>query len=318
MNQDPKVVLGMPAYSRPDVLPRTLESLLSQTYRDFALLIVDDDPSAETAAIVETYARDYPNVSYEANGRRLGMVENWRKTFRRARKAYPASPYFAWVSDHDVWHARWLAEMVAALDADPGVVLAYPENLRMMADQSRMAIKVFETVGISSRADRMRASARFMLAGDMIYGLMRAEALDDAGVFRAVITPDRQVLLALSLFGTVKQVPEVLWYREMLHRFDLRRQREAFFPGGAPLYAYAPSHLQHFVVLMSDFAVRGRGKPAFGRLAGAYYAMLQLWCSVVRDLVQPKAGWRRAFSREPISSSHVGGEAAAGALEQPE
>jgi glycosyltransferase involved in cell wall biosynthesis len=299
----------MPAYSRPDVLPRTLESLLSQTYRDFALLIVDDDPTPETAAIVASYAREYPNVSYEANGRRLGMVDNWRKTFRRARKRYPGSPYFAWVSDHDVWHARWLQEMVAALDADTDVVLAYPENLRMMADQSRMAIKVFETVGMSSRADRMRASARYMLAGDMIYGLMRAEVLKSAGVFRGVITPDRQVLLALSLFGTFKQVPEVLWYREMRHGFDLRRQREAFFPRGAPVYAYAPSHLQHFVVLLWDFAVRGRGRPSFGRLAGAYYAMLQLWCSVARDLMQPKAGWRRAFSRDPISASHVGDEA---------
>ena len=317
MSQNAKVVLGMPAYSRPDVLPRTLESLLSQTYRDFALLIVDDDPSPETAAIVEAYAREYPNVSYEANGRRLGMVENWRKTFRRARRTYPASPYFAWVSDHDVWHARWLQEMVAALDADTDVVLAYPENLRMMADQSRMAIKVFETVGMSSRAARLRASARSMLAGDMIYGLMRAEALEQAGVFRGVITPDRQVLLALSLLGTSKQVPEVLWYREMLHGFDLRRQREAFFPSGAPWYAYAPSHLQHFVVLLWDFAVRGRGRPAFGRLAGAYYAALQLWCSVVRDLMQPKAGWRRAFSREPISSSPVSDDAA-GALEQAE
>jgi len=294
MSRDPKVVLGMPAYSRPDVLPRTLESLLSQTYGDFALLIVDDDPSPETAAIVETYAREYPRVSYEANGRRLGMVGNWRKTFRRARKTYPASPYFAWVSDHDVWHARWLEEMVAVLDAHPNVVLAYPENLRMMADQSRMAIKVFETVGMPSPGDRLRTSARSMLAGDMIYGLMRAQPLEDAGVFRRVITPDRQVLLALSLLGEFKQVPEVLWYREMLRGFDLRRQREAFFPAGAPLYAYAPSHLQHFAVLLWDFGVRGRGKPAFGRVAGTYYALLQLWFSLVRDLMQPKAGWRRA------------------------
>jgi glycosyltransferase involved in cell wall biosynthesis len=318
VNHDPKVVLGMPAYSRPDVLPRTLESLLSQTYTDFALLIVDDGPSPETAAIVETYAREYPHVSYEANGRRLGMVENWRKTFRRARQQYPASRYFAWVSDHDVWHARWLHEMVAVLDANPDIVVAYPENLRMMADQSRMAIKVFETVGMKRRADRMRHSARSMLAGDMIYGLMRVEALEVAGVFRPVITPDRQVLLALSLIGEVKQVPEVLWYREMLHGFDVRRQREAFFPGGAPLYSYAPSQLQHFAVLMWDFVVRGRGRPAFGRLAGAYYAMLQLWCSIVRDLVQPKAGWRRAFSGEPISSSPVAADATAGAFERTE
>jgi hypothetical protein len=243
------------------------------------------------------------------------MVENWRKAFRRARERYPASTYFAWVSDHDVWHARWLHEMVSVLDANPDVVLAYPQNFRMMADEGRMAIKVFETVGMARRADRMRKSARHMLAGDMIYGLMRADALEAAGIFRGVITPDRQVLLALSLFGQVKQVPEVLWYREMVRAFDIERQRGAFFPDGIPLYAYAPSHVQHFVVLLWDFGVRGRGRPAFGRLAGAYFAALQGWGSLVRVLTQPKAEWRqtarRAFARASAPSS-----APSGALEQ--
>ncbi len=50
----PRVVLGMPAYNRPDTLPRTLESLLTQTCTDFALVIVEDDPAASTAAIVAT------------------------------------------------------------------------------------------------------------------------------------------------------------------------------------------------------------------------------------------------------------------------
>src|SRR5262249_49665495 len=247
---DPKVVLGLPAYDRPDVLARTLESLLSQTYQDFALVIVDDCPSQDVTAIVETYKREYPRVTYEANSARLGMVGNWRKVFERSRQLYPGSQYFAWVSDHDVWHARWLQEMVAVLDAYPAVVLVYPESLRMVPEGARKTHRTFETFGMTSRGLRMRRSARHMLSGEMIYGLMRADALDAAGVFRHVVTPDRQVLLALSLFGEVKQVREVLWYREFVRVFDVGRQREVFFPGGAPLYIYLPSHLQHFATLV--------------------------------------------------------------------
>ncbi len=43
----------MPAYNRPDALPRVLESLLSQTCQDFALVIVDDAPSDRIRDIVE-------------------------------------------------------------------------------------------------------------------------------------------------------------------------------------------------------------------------------------------------------------------------
>ncbi len=293
MTANPRVVLGMPTYDRPDALPRTLESLLSQTYRDFTLVIVDDSPSSRVAAIVESYAREFPGASYEANSTRLGMVGNWRKTFELSRRLYPRSEYFAWVSDHDVWHPRWLHEMVSVLDRYPDVVLTYPENLRMLPDDAKMARKGFQTFGVISASRRIRQSARHMLAGDTIYGLMRADALEAAGVFRRVITPDRQVLLALSLFGQIMQVPEVLWYRELVRVFNVQRQREVFFPEGAPAYAYLPSHVQHCATLLWDFGIRGKGRPAFGRLAGIRYAAIQLWFSFVRDLVQPKSQWRR-------------------------
>src|SRR6185436_3460296 len=103
---------------------------------------------------------------------------------------------------------------------------------------------------LSSRGARLRKSARYMLSGDMIYGLVRADALQAAGVFRHVVTPDRQVLLALSLFGEVKQVPEVLWYREFVRVFDVQRQREVFSPDGVPVHMYLPSHVQHFATLL--------------------------------------------------------------------
>jgi len=117
-------------------------------------------------------------------------------------------------------------------------------------------------------------------------------------------------------------VPEVLWYREVLRVFDLRRQREAFFPNGAPLYVYLPSHLQHCAVLLWDFGVRGKGRPAFGRLAGIYYAAVQLWFSVVRGLVQPKSDWRQAakhtLARWPFSSPRPADDPASGAVEHAE
>lgn len=294
MSRAPRVVLGMPAYNRPDTLGRAIESLLSQTFQDFALVVVDDAPSPESRAIVAAYAGGVPPVGYEANAARLGMIGNWRRVFERARALYPASEYFAWVSDHDLWQARWLETLVAVLDRHADVVLAYPRHLQVTSGGVRWSAKekTFDTFGIADRGERLKRAARYMLSGDMIYGLMRARVLEEAGVFRRVITPDRQVLLALALHGQFRQVPEVLWYREFMHRFDIARQRKAFFPDGVPVYGYLPPHLQHFATTLWDFTIRGRGRPAFGRLAGLRYAASQLWWSVVRDVVRPKLEWR--------------------------
>jgi len=280
----PRVVLGLPAFARPDSLPRALESLLSQTYQDFALVVVDDAPDATVAPIVDRYARDDPRISYAANPARLGMVGNWRKVFEEGRARYPGCDYFAWVSDHDVWHARWLETLVSVLDQEPSVVVAYSASLRTTSDDAWLEKKGFDTSGIRRASTRIARAAEQMLAGDMIYGLIRARTLEAAGVFHHVVTPDRRVLLALSLFGGVRHVPEVLWYREMERDFDLERQRKVFFPDGTPLYAYFPSHMQHCASLLWDFGIRGKGRPQFGRFAGASYAAVHLWFSLARQL----------------------------------
>ena len=298
MSLRPRVVLGLPAYDRPDTLPRTLDSLLSQSFRDFALVIVDDSNSPDTAAIVERYSRDDSRITYEANPRRLGMVRNWRRVFERGRQLYPEADYFAWVSDHDLWSARWLREMVSVLDGDRDVVLAYCESLQMRLNLVKNDTKRFETGGMRDPAERLRTSARYMLAGDMIYGLMRADALQAAGVFHRVLVPDRQVLLALSLLGQVRQVPEILWYREFVRAFSLDRQREAFFPEGSPLYVRLPWYIQHAATLCWDFAVLGRARPAVGRLAAVRYAAIQLRASLLRDIAAPRSGWLRTLIGE--------------------
>jgi glycosyltransferase involved in cell wall biosynthesis len=294
VSTSPRVVLGLPAFARPDSLPRALESLLSQTYQDFALVVVDDAPHANVAEIVERYACDYPQINYLTNPTRLGMVGNWRKVFEQGRTQYPRSDYFAWVSDHDVWHARWLETLVSVLDREPQVVVAYTASLRTTSDDAWLEKKGLDTAGIRRASTRIARAAEQMLAGDMIYGLMRARALEAAGVFRHVVTPDRQVLLALSLFGGVRHVPEVLWYREMERDFDLERQRKVFFPEGTPLYAYLPSHVQHCGSLLWDFGIRGKGRPQFGRFAGASYAAIHLWFSLARQL--PRLGRRARTS----------------------
>ena len=303
MEADPRVsegvraVFGMPAYNRPDALARVLESLLSQTLPAFAIVIVDDKPTPEVRAIVETYAALHPHITYEANPVRLGMIGNWHKAFTRARELYPASEFFAWVSDHDVWHPRWLEVLAGALDARPQAVMAYPQMQRVFPNERRPVTRLFSTAGVSSRVARLRAATSEMTAGNCIYGLFRARALEQAGVFQGVIMPDRQVLLALCALGEFVHVPQVLWYREVAGVFSFSRQRQMFFTGRIPLHTYLPANVQHCAVLFWDFAVRGRGRPAMGRLAGALYALMQILYSIRRETLRDDADWRLALSR---------------------
>ena len=265
----PRVVIGIPLYENVDDLPEALESLLGQTFRDVAFVACDDSASAIAEAIIRRYAERDARLSYERNPRRLGMTANWRRVFERGRSMYPDAEYFAWGSDHDAWHPRWLESLVALLDAHPEAVLAYPQNIRISgAGEPLITPWRFDTAGVHEADKRLSIAAREMFAGDMVYGLFRAQAQERAGIFRSVLLPDRLLLSELAVYGEFVQVPEILWYRRFMGIASLQRQRAAFYPDGAPWHSYVPWWLTHPAVLAYNLAVLGRGEPEIGRTRG--------------------------------------------------
>lgn len=265
----PRIVLGVPLYNRARFLPEAIESLLGQTHPHVSLVLVDDCSSDETPQIAERYATAHPQrVDYVRNPERLAMVGSWQRAYRLARELHPDAPYFAWGSDHDVWHPRWAQALVEVLEASPEAVLAYPLS-RRLSEHSEVFYETwsFATRGVTDPRLRMRRTITGMAAGFMIYGLFRVDALERTGGFRRVILPDRLLLTELSLQGEFHQVPEVLWYRRLMVAVTFSRQRNALFAPSAPLSSYAPWWLTHSCALGWTLTVQAP-ESARGRLRG--------------------------------------------------
>lgn len=266
-----RVVIGAPLYNHADDLPEALESLLIQSYRDFRLICVDDQSTDATGEIVQRYAAQDARIVYTKNPSRLGMIDNWRRAFDLALDDTPDADYFAWASDHDIWHPRWLATLMAELDAHPEAVLAYPRNRRIGPDGVMNDKRPWEfaTEGVDDLRSRFKRTMRHMSAGNMIYGLGRVDAIRRAGVFRHVLVPDRLLLMELALEGQFRQVPDILWFRRWYGRiFSLQRQRRAFFPNGRPFYAFVPWWISHACALTWTLGVRGERSPELNRWTG--------------------------------------------------
>jgi glycosyltransferase involved in cell wall biosynthesis len=224
----PLVVVGVLLHDNVRHLPLALASLLAQRFDAFAVVVIDDSTLDEPGRIVAEELGADPRVHYSRNPRHLGLVASWRRAFRLARELYPQAAYFAWGSDHDVWEPDWLAELTAALDANPRAVLAYPLNDRI--DDDGLSIRApwrFRTAGTTSRATRFTTTIRRMVPGDMVYGLFRADALAAAGVLRNVLLPDRLLVAELALHGEFVQVDRLLWHRRGIprRRGEAARQR---------------------------------------------------------------------------------------------
>ncbi|CAB1056251.1 hypothetical protein D1BOALGB6SA_987 [Olavius sp. associated proteobacterium Delta 1] len=234
----PQVYLGMPLYNQTQFLPQALSSILAQTYRDFRLLVVDDSTEPGPQAIIKQFASQDNRIIYMKNRSRKGMVGNWRSCFQQAGKP----DYYAWVSDHDVWHPQWLESMILALNANPEAVLVYPRWVSIDLEGRRHPKKkpfVFSTGGLSE-AQRIRAVCRDAPKfGYMVYGLFRAPALRRSGVFRRVLFPDAILMHELCLQGHFIQVDAELWYRRKNAAFSIARQKRSLFVQ-KPWYLFLP------------------------------------------------------------------------------
>jgi hypothetical protein len=214
--------------------------------------------------------------------------------------------YFAWGSDHDRWHPKWLATLAATLEGYPDVVVAYPLTQRISPDGVAMAkpARQFETFGVTDLRARWKLFNRSdsVAAGDMVYGLMRASAVRDAGVFRDVLCPDRLLLAELTLRGQIRQVPEVLWYRRQFDTGSIERQRSTLFaPGVQPPSAWTPPWYMHARSLWENYVTHAHPAVALSRpdargqvmAYAAAYAWRHYGKSTVQRGLLSVLGWPR-------------------------
>jgi len=256
----PRVVLGMTLYNNAAQLPQALESLLAQTYTDFALLMLDDASTDDTEAVARRFVERDPRLRYLRHRVRQAMIATWREVAESAAREWPSAEYFAWVSDHDWWHPRWLERLVAELDSDEGAVLAYPVTRRVLPNGQEIdkGPRLFDTAAYEDFDARWKYFCRESVgAGDMVYGLIRIDGLQRAGVFRPVLRPDRLLVTELTLQGRIRQVREVLWSRRQSIGTSIERQETTLMlPDARPRWFSWPPWLQHTVVLWREYATR--------------------------------------------------------------
>ena len=207
----PRVSLGMPVYNAQRFLREVLDSILSQTYADFELIISDNGSTDATENICREYAARDPRVKYSPNDRtNHGPGWNYNRT-----EALASGEYFKWCAADDLLAPTLLEKCVAALDADPGAVMAWPQTRVIDEDSKPIRDNTFVLP-----TDRESPAARFGSLINVkhkrhgafeIFSLIRLKALRSFPRKGSYARADSVVLARLSLFGRFHLVNEFLF-----------------------------------------------------------------------------------------------------------
>lgn len=117
----PKYSFVLPAY-KARFFREALDSILSQTYKDFELIIVNDASPEDLESIVNSY--DDPRIRYYVNEENIGgmdLVAQWNHCLE-----YATGEYIILASDDDVYHLEYLEKMNALVEKYPDVNVFRP------------------------------------------------------------------------------------------------------------------------------------------------------------------------------------------------
>lgn len=204
MNQ--LVSIGMPIYNRPIEMKRALDSILSQTYTNFELIISNDNsPNPEIDIIARNYSDVDNRIKYFKQEKSLKTVDNYSFVLKKA-----SGKYFMWLADDDWIDSNFIQDCLEFLEnnddysicegkciyQDNGVILHSNSSKSSFSNSSwYRIINYFFSVSLNG----------------YMYGLIRKSCLDKIE-FENEIGFDWQIAGSLFYQGKVKVLDTTAHY----------------------------------------------------------------------------------------------------------
>jgi glycosyltransferase involved in cell wall biosynthesis len=110
----PTVSIGMPAFNGEGCIKQAIDSLLSQTFTDFELIISDNASSDGTEKICRAYASSDKRIRYFRQSQNMGAAANFKFVLEQAK-----ADYFMWAAVDDVWRENFITACLAGLRNNP-------------------------------------------------------------------------------------------------------------------------------------------------------------------------------------------------------
>lgn len=184
-------------YQREDALRNALQSLIEQSYKNFEVVLVDDNSDFKWNARVQKIVNDFSkklNINYVVNERNIGSAATRNRGIEVAK-----GDYITFLDDDDIFLPEkiemQLKDMISS-DADYGItdLYLYSEKGDLIDKRIRSYIKT------TKRNDLMRYHLLYHMTGTDTF-MFRTEYLRQIGGFPEIDVGDEFYLMIESILG---------------------------------------------------------------------------------------------------------------------
>lgn len=222
-NVEVKVSIGLPVYNGENFLHKCLDSLLSQTFTNFELIISDNGSTDSTQKICQEYIKKDDRIRYIRQEKNMGVIWNFNFVLKEAK-----NDYFVWAGVDDYVLPDFLKKNVEALVSNDNLVGSVSKIERYGMDDSH-SDSINLTFGKFIKNLRLRFSKRevYSISGtyqkkvrtylkkstcQVIYGVFRTEKLRRSIIDNTFLGVDWAEVLGVLKYGNFNVIDEVLMY----------------------------------------------------------------------------------------------------------
>jgi glycosyltransferase involved in cell wall biosynthesis len=216
----------VPAFNVAGFLSYTIQSVLSQTYQDWEMLIIDDCSSDDTYAIARHWAMQDPRINVVRNDTNLGMLENWNKGISLC-----TCPFFVKLDADDIWHPQMLEKAMEVLEHNPGVGLVFSRYINIDAKGNEIPGsdvslpdfargKAFSTIPLVAQGPDKMLGYTILRQG---LSVMRREVFDKVGVYKYLLTRETQAATDTEFYFRVGAHFMIFCIDEVLYRYRVHQ-----------------------------------------------------------------------------------------------
>jgi glycosyltransferase involved in cell wall biosynthesis len=212
----PKVSIGMPVYDGEAFLVDALDTLVSQTFTDFELIISDNCSSDGTESICREYANKDDRIVYVRQAHNIGPAANFRFVLDQA-----IGEYFMWAASDDYQNCRLVQSLLDVLSNDARVVLAVADTINIDRNGQILWVDRLNAIRYECAVRYPRTNRRLFFRNPInniyfaIYGLYKRNVLADIDFTfyengKYATGSEIPILAQVALSGLIVSIPEEL------------------------------------------------------------------------------------------------------------
>lgn len=206
--QDKKVSVSVvtPAYNVEDYISQAIESILSQTFKAFEYIIIDDCSTDNTWKIIQEYAKKDKRIKPFKNEKNLGIAGNRNKCL-----SFTRGKYIAWQDADDISMQNRIEKQVHYMEQNPDVGIC-GSFVRFFSEKGDMGIRRY-----ASNDELLRKRIFFYSPVAQPAAMIRKQCFKDFGLYDPRWPPAEDLDMSFRIgtkykFANIQEV--LVKYRE--------------------------------------------------------------------------------------------------------